>query len=881
MGRNNTSLKKKKKGPKGKKARAKAKLERRWGEHVDEDAIEEAKIRIGKSRLVKQSAGKKKKKWKEEEEEEDIMMEEERAETDESFSSSSDNDSDDDDEDVGQQQQSSLNALLQNIQSKSKREKKVSKRKHEINEMPMEEDEYSDDVGDDISAGSADSSSSSDSETSSSEIDQEKNSIVIEDDDDDDDENNSSKSISNPYDLHFTKREALPDQKEEQTKLLFPFLTTKKVVAKHQQHSSMLDSSLELHLSQDSSLNSMLTEHLPLSKDEGSKSKNRTFVQWKELGQSLYQHHVRKVLQHYWALQNKRIVKYNVDGYEDDELNEGTKKETFSTLQGVILPSLMNYMDLYLPIETRKNRDAIDNLLSLHVLNHVLTSRSRVMRHDRRIKEKERQEQEQNKQNDNGKNTKEDKKNKSKNDDDDDEDKWRDQGYTRPKVLILLPTRGVAHSFLHRLLSLLGSSVNVQELDRFNIDYGPPPNEEDEDDIMAVRRRKAVQNQKGKDWLELFGDDVNTDDEFKIGISLTPNAVIGKNKNKKNGGGGQTGVAMKLYSEFYKSDIILASPLGLKMASTASKNDDDDDDEEATGDIDFLSSIEVCLLYKCQALLMQNWDHVNYVLDKINKHISKSSDIDFGRVRQYQLAGQSKHWRQLIMVSDFMDPFITSTFKRFGQSVAGRLKLRRKVSPDEASLCDVLVKVRQVFTRIPTSSFQNQCEDKLSYFQNKVLPQIQRLKQSRTIIYVPSYFDYISLRNLLMKVEASFVSVTEYSKVSEVSRGRARFNQGRKSMLLYTGRAHYFMRHVIKGARHIILFGLPENMLLYPDLVNMLMAAPDGGSRNDEDGLGVEEPLSCLALFTKYDALALERIVGTGHCERMVKGEKSTFLFCS
>eukprot|EP00957_Ditylum_brightwellii_P005307 405000-Ditylum_brightwellii.AAC.1 len=133
------------------------------------------------------------------------------------------------------------------------------------------------------------------------------------------------------------------------------------------------------------------------------------------------------------------------------------------------------------------------------------------MRHDRRIKEKERQEQEQNKQNDNGKNTKEDKKNKSKNDDDDDEDKWRDQGYTRPK-----------------------------ELDRFNIDYGPPPNEEDEDDIMAVRRRKAVQNQKGKDWLELFGDDVNTDDEFKIGISLTPNAVIGKNKNKKNGGGGQT-----------------------------------------------------------------------------------------------------------------------------------------------------------------------------------------------------------------------------------------------------------------------------------------------------------------------------------------------------
>jgi len=44
--------------------------------------------------------------------------------------------------------------------------------------MPMEEDEYSDDVGDNISAGSADSLSSSDSETSSSEIDQEKTQLL-------------------------------------------------------------------------------------------------------------------------------------------------------------------------------------------------------------------------------------------------------------------------------------------------------------------------------------------------------------------------------------------------------------------------------------------------------------------------------------------------------------------------------------------------------------------------------------------------------------------------------------------------------------------------------------------------------------------------------
>ena len=41
----------KKKGPRGKKARAKAKLEQVWGEQYDEDERLASKVRIGKSRL--------------------------------------------------------------------------------------------------------------------------------------------------------------------------------------------------------------------------------------------------------------------------------------------------------------------------------------------------------------------------------------------------------------------------------------------------------------------------------------------------------------------------------------------------------------------------------------------------------------------------------------------------------------------------------------------------------------------------------------------------------------------------------------------------------------------------------------------------------------
>merc|ERR1712071_720816 len=169
--------------------------------------------------------------------------------------------------------------------------------------------------------------------------------------------------------------------------------------------------------------------------------------------------------------------------------------------------------------------------------------------------------------------------------------------------------------------------------------------------------------------------------------------------------------------------------------------------------------------------------------------------------------------------------------------------MRRTVTLNEASISDVLlVKVKQVFQRLPCGSVNTLYNDRLKYFEKKVLPQILRLNQKHTLIFIPSYFDFVSVRNLLTEKEANFVSVTEYARVSEVSRGRARFLQGRKSIMLYTGRAHYFLRHNIKGVKHIIIFGLPEHAEFYPLVVNMLC---DGAIENDDMGSTDTSPASC------------------------------------
>jgi U3 small nucleolar RNA-associated protein 25 len=489
------------------------------------------------------------------------------------------------------------------------------------------------------------------------------------------------------------------------------------------------------------------------------------------------------------------------------------------------------------------------------VLNHILTSRSRIQRHNHCLKEL----------------AKTDETRLAA------QGKFRDQGYTRPTVLILLPTRGTCYAFVKGMMHLLGET-QVDNLDRFEAEFGapPPPEEEDATDPAAERRRKMVLEQKGKEWLELFGDDVNDDDDFKIGISLTPKTA---RTSKQEGNGQQdefTNVSMRLFTDFYKSDIILASPLALKLLSATSDSED--------ADYDFLSSIEICILARMDVLLMQNMDHVTSVMSLLNQQPKKNThDIDFSRVREYCLAGQAAQWRQLIVCSNIIDPQILSIFKRYAKSYEGAVKLKRIVTSEDCSIAKVIVPIQQVFQRVPCTSLADQGVAKLKYFFEKLLPPILQRKQKHTMIFVPSYFDFISLRNVLLKREdVDFVSVSEYSRISEVSRSRARFLQGLKPILLYTGRAHYFNRHTIKGVKHLIFFGLPEQSEFYVDLIHALGEGFHTKSQHQhDDDLMEKTSMTCLALFTKYDAHALERIAGRDDCRKMLKSDKTAFAFTS
>ncbi len=59
-------------------------------------------------------------------------------------------------------------------------------------------------------------------------------------------------------------------------------------------------------------------------------------------------------------------------------------------------------------------------------------------------------------------------------------------------------------------------------------------------------------------------------------------------------------------------------------------------------------------------------------------------------------------------------------------------------------------------------------------------------------------------------------------------------------------------------------------------------AVPSSGAAADssiDDDLAMEG-MSCLVLFTQYEKMALERIVGSRRCAHILGSKKTTFMFC-
>ncbi|NXN08071.1 DIEXF factor, partial [Indicator maculatus] len=476
---------------------------------------------------------------------------------------------------------------------------------------------------------------------------------------------------------------------------------------------------------------------------------------------------------------------------------------SFTPLQRELFCIMNTYRDLFYPERNAlTNGEEIRLVYCLHALNHVLKANAQVLSNNAKRRDQ-----------------------KPGSDDD-----YRDQGLTRPKVLMIVPFRECALRIVHIFISLLEVNakrkIDVSNKKRFKGEFGSDPEE------------KPPNLKRPEDYEAVFAG--NIDDHFRIGV-----AVLQK--------------SMRLYAPFYSSDIIIASPLGMRTVIGA--------EGEKKRDFDFLSSIEILIIDQADIYLMQNWEHVLHLMKHMNLLPLESHGVDFSRVRMLNLNNWSRYYRQTLLFSALQDPQINSIFNKHCFNYVGQVAIRNV--PLNGSISQIVVQLPHVFRRLEAENVTSVIDTRFQFFIDKVLPEYRDAIMSHTLIYVPSYFDYVRLRNYFKKEDLNFAHICEYTKKGAVCRARRFFLKGEKQFLLFTERFHFYKRYMIKGIRNLIFYELPTYSHFYSEICNMMKATDNG----------VDATWTCTVLYSKYDAQKLAAVVGIERAAQMLQSKKNVHLF--
>lgn len=524
------------------------------------------------------------------------------------------------------------------------------------------------------------------------------------------------------------------------------------------------------------------------------------------------------------------------------------KKSLLSTIEASgsqLTPSQLDffslihqYYDVYYPNRTN-NTDVGEQLrfvICLHLINHVLKTRARVLSHNGKLKE---------------------------NPDLD----YRDQGFTRPKVLMIVPFRESVRRIINCFENLLLVNDDSEETDQIQISHRKRFKEEYGSGEGNAPPTDGKFQRTSNEYNEIFTG--NVDDHFRLGISVT----------KKS---------LKFFQSVYKSDFLIVSPVGLRTLlekrrqkrkhDASSDNSDDEAEEETSNDTstaDFLSSIECVYIDQLDILSMQNLDHLFYILTNLNCLPQQATSFtDFSRIRPWSLNGWARYYRQLIVLSSFTSPLFLSLFHRYSTNYSGQCLFQPNFPLNGYIRSSTTF--QQLFQRIPMSDPTL----RFNYFIERILPRFDTSTYDHTLIYLSSYFDFVRLRNYMRREkhqQFNYITLSEYSTKKQILLARNIFYHRQVRFLLMTERFHFYHRYRIKGIRHILFYDLPSYGHFYPEIVHFLTlprAQEKGNSTTTTD-----EPSTCTALYAKEDALKLAYILGQSTVTDLLNSEKNTHLF--
>eukprot|EP01080_Neovahlkampfia_damariscottae_P008125 gene8125-12585_t len=340
----------------------------------------------------------------------------------------------------------------------------------------------------------------------------------------------------------------------------------------------------------------------------------------------------------------------------------------------------------------------------------------------------------------------------------------KDKSFTPQKILILVPFRHTAYIIVEIMMRLIPKLKSIRKKEAFE---------------MTFTDNEASMGGKPLWYQQIFKG--NIDDSFCLGLQL------------HNG-------QFEIMTKYFESDILIATPLGIQK---------ENNNDRMTR---MLSSVELCIVDQADVIQMQNWEHMINTFDLLNIDVKSNPNtgVDFTRIRDFNLYGKAKYFRQTLIFSSFMTPDINSLFNGDScKNMLGKVKVRNTYSSI------IPEGLPQIFQRLDCENIEEVDDIRFNYFTLTLFPKLNKVTDGEFLIICSSYLDFIRLKNYFEDRREDYTGLSEYTDNTRTS--LQQFKKQNLRFLLYTERHFYFNGISPKDfpVNHVIFYTLPENAFMY------------------------------------------------------------------
>lgn len=412
----------------------------------------------------------------------------------------------------------------------------------------------------------------------------------------------------------------------------------------------------------------------------------------------------------------------------------------------------------------------------------------------------------------------------------------KDQGFTYPKVLILVPYKKHARIILDELINIFSNS----------------------------NWKNITNKKKFKDEYSEFD---SNDDCFRMGINIS-----------------YFEQKLKLYSPFHESDIIIASPLGLKLASP----NEADKAVKNNKVYDFLSSIEIFLMDFSEVFIYQNMEHLNEILSFINRPPKNNQNIvNINRIKENYANNYGEFLRQNIIISHFKCLDIDVAINEISKNISGKILfegpyenqidlIKKELSEKYSSLNSQNYDIRYEFKILRDLKDEDEFDEKFKYFTKNVWQNLYESFEKHTIIFISSSFDYLRLKSFFKQKSKSVCYISEDTDKKDWQRNRLYFENGKYKFLLYNERAHVYKKINLRFAKNIFFYSLPEDPKIFNEMIHLI--DPVNYNKNlekyniESQQNEIQKFGSVIALVTPIEKYNLQKILGS-EAKKIIKNK--------